>query len=160
MYLKKYDLKGRLAVVTGGSQGIGFACVEALIEAGAKVVLTDVNDEAVARGCEKLADKGEAVSGHTMDVTDTSAVHGLAEKLRSDGNPADILICNAGIAQAGLPVEEMDDAAWHRMIDINLTGVFRCCRAFGKVMLEKGNGTIVNIGSMSGDIVNLPQEQA
>src|SRR5690606_2865759 len=80
--------------------------------------------------------------------------------LAQEGRTADILVCNAGIAQAGTPSEAMSDADWLRMIDVNLNGVFRCCRSFGRLMLEKGSGSIVNIGSMSGSIVNRPQEQA
>ncbi len=71
----------------------------------------------------------------------------------------DVLVNNAGIAISFIPAEVMDDASWHKVLDVNLNGVFYCCRAFGKSMLARGQGVIVNVGSMSADIVNYPQEQ-
>ncbi len=160
MYLKKFALDGRTAVVTGAGQGIGLACAEALSEAGAAVVLTDISEERCENGRLALEARGRRVETRVLDVTDSASVDHVAEALAASGRSADILVCNAGIAQAGLPVESMSDADWLRMIDINLTGVFRCCRAFGRLMLEKGSGTIVNVGSMSGTIVNRPQAQS
>jgi len=160
MYLEKFDLSGRTALVTGGSQGIGLACVEALCEAQAKVILTDISAEAVEIGKTHLANKGYQVNGRVMDVTDSAAIETVATDLEAAETPIDILICNAGIAQAGIAGEEMDDSDWLRMMDVNLNGVFRCCRTFGRSMVARRSGTIVNIGSMSGDIVNVPQQQA
>lgn len=160
MYLQKFDLAGRVAVVTGAGQGIGLSCAEALAEAGAKVVLTDISQQRCDSGAEALGKRGLAVETRLLDVTDSEGVARVADELAARGTPADILVCNAGIAQAGTAVEAMSDADWGRMIDINLTGVFRCCRAFGRHMLEKGSGSIVSIGSMSGTIVNRPQQQA
>lgn len=159
MYLQKFDLTGRVAVVTGAGQGIGLACAEALCEAGADVVLTDISAERCESGRAALASGGHAVRTDVLDVTNSLSVARVADGMASDGRPADILVCNAGIAQAGLPSEELDDADWVRMIDINLSGVFRCCRSFGRHMLAKGSGSIVNVGSMSGVIVNRPQMQ-
>ena len=79
----------------------------------------------------------------------------MAEKGR-----VDILVCNAGIARSETPAEDVTDEHWLNVIDVNLNGVFWCCRAFGKPMLAAGRGSIVNIGSMSGIIVNKPQQQA
>jgi NAD(P)-dependent dehydrogenase (short-subunit alcohol dehydrogenase family) len=160
MYLEKFGLKGRVAVVTGAGQGIGLACAEALCEAGAEVVVTDMSVERCEAGRAALQAKGYAVETGLLDVTDTASVDSIARELADKGRAADILVCNAGIAQAGIPSEDMADADWDRMIDINLSGVFRSCRAFGKQMLAKGGGSIVTIGSMSGTIVNRPQVQA
>lgn len=160
MYLKKFNLNGRIALVTGGGQGIGLSCVEALCEAGATVILTDIGAETIENGTSYLANKGYQVNGRIMDVTDSAAIEVVAADLDSKGTPIDILVCNAGIAQAGVAGEEMDDSDWLRMIDVNLNGVFRCCRTFGRSMVARQTGTIVNIGSMSGDIVNLPQQQS
>jgi NAD(P)-dependent dehydrogenase (short-subunit alcohol dehydrogenase family) len=79
----------------------------------------------------------------------------MAEKGR-----VDILVCNAGIARSQTPAEEVTDEHWLNVIDVNLNGVFWCCRAFGKHMLAAGRGSIINLGSMSGFIVNKPQQQA
>lgn len=160
MYLEKFGLKGRVAVVTGAGQGIGLACAEALCEAGAELVLTDMSTERCEAGREALQAKGYKIETGLLDVADSTSVNRIADGLAERGKVADILVCNAGIAQAGVPSEDMADADWDRMIDVNLSGTFRSCRAFGKHMLAKGGGSIITIGSMSGTIVNRPQLQA
>ncbi len=159
MYLQKFDLSGRVALVTGAGQGIGLACAEALCEAGAHVVLTDISTERSEAGRAALAAKGYSVEADVIDIGDSASVNAVADRLASAGRAADILVANAGIAQAGVPGEDLSDADWERMININLNGAFRSCRAFGKHMLAKGKGSIVTIGSMSGAIVNRPQQQ-
>jgi NAD(P)-dependent dehydrogenase (short-subunit alcohol dehydrogenase family) len=159
MYLQKFDLSGRVAVVTGAGQGIGLACAEALGEAGAHVVVTDISAERSEAGRAALAAKGYSVEADVIDIGDSASVNAVADRLASAGRAADILVANAGIAQAGVPGEDLSDADWERMININLNGAFRSCRAFGKHMLAKGKGSIVTIGSMSGTIVNRPQQQ-
>ncbi len=153
-YGAKLHLDGRLALVTGAGQGIGAAVAEALAATGAEVVCTDrLRDSAEATAAALMA-LGYRARAEVLDVTDTAAIDALAATLP----PLDILVCNAGIV-SNTPAEEMTDAEWDRVIGVNLTGVFRCCRGFGRRMLEAGRGAIVNIGSMSGDIVNVPQPQ-
>ena len=156
MYLQKYDLKGRVAVVTGGGQAIGLACVEALAEAGAKVVIADYNEKAAEDGRDAMKAKGYACDVALVDVTDAKGVEALADKL----GKVDILVNNAGIARSEIPAERMEDERWLNVLDVNLNGTFWCCRSFGKRMLGAGKGAIVNVGSMSGFIVNRPQEQS
>ncbi|HET9070233.1 MAG TPA: SDR family NAD(P)-dependent oxidoreductase [Amaricoccus sp.] len=153
-YRAKLDLTGRLALVTGAGQGIGAAVAEALASTGAEVVCTDRVRAAAESTASALVAAGHAARAETLDVTDIAAIDALAAALP----PLDILVCNAGIV-SNVPAEEMTDAEWDRVIGVNLTGVFRCCRGFGRRMIEAGRGSIVNIGSMSGDIVNLPQPQ-
>lgn len=160
MYLEKFRLDGRIAVVTGAARGIGFATAEALSEAGATVVIADMDGAGAAKSAEVLKAQGRKADSITLDVTDPRAVEAVqAEIVRRHGR-VDVLVNNAGIAISFRPAETMDDATWNKVIDVNLNGVFWCCRAFGKAMLEQGTGTIVNVGSMSADIVNYPQEQA
>jgi NAD(P)-dependent dehydrogenase (short-subunit alcohol dehydrogenase family) len=156
MYLEKYDLKGRLAVVTGGGQAIGLACVEALAEAGARVVIADYNEKIAEDGRDAMKAKGYACDVAVVDVTDAKGIEALADKL----GKVDILVNNAGIARSEIPAEKMEDERWLNVLDVNLNGTFWCCRSFGKRMLGAGKGAIVNVGSMSGFIVNRPQEQA
>jgi NAD(P)-dependent dehydrogenase (short-subunit alcohol dehydrogenase family) len=156
MYLEKYNLKGRVAVVTGGGQAIGLACVEALAEAGAKVVIADYNEKIAEDGRDAMKAKGYACDVAVVDVTDAKGIEALANKLGT----VDILVNNAGIARSEIPAEKMEDERWLNVLDVNLNGTFWCCRSFGKRMLNAGKGAIVNVGSMSGFIVNRPQEQS
>jgi NAD(P)-dependent dehydrogenase (short-subunit alcohol dehydrogenase family) len=155
MYLEKFRLDGKVAVVTGAARGIGFATCEALAEAGATVVITDMDVAGAANAAAAIG--GDFLE---LDVTNPRAVEAAqAEIIRRHGK-VDILVNNAGIAISFKPAETMDDYTWNKVIDVNLNGVFWCCRAFGKAMLERGHGTIINVGSMSADIVNYPQEQS
>jgi NAD(P)-dependent dehydrogenase (short-subunit alcohol dehydrogenase family) len=160
MYLEKLRLDGRPALVTGGGQAIGLACVEALAEAGAKVVIADINPAIAEEGRDAMRKKGHAVEIALMDVTKPDQVTEVADKIVKQHGRIDILVNNAGIARSETPAETVTDEHWLNVIDVNLNGTFWCCRAFGRHMLEAKSGSIVNIGSMSGFIVNKPQEQA
>jgi NAD(P)-dependent dehydrogenase (short-subunit alcohol dehydrogenase family) len=160
MYLEKFRLAGKTAVVTGGGQGIGLASVEALAEAGAKVVIADRDAKVAAQGQASLKTKGYDVEIADMDVTKSAQVALVAAQLVKRHGKIDILVNNAGIARSETPAETVTDEHWLNVIDVNLNGTFWCCREFGKHMLAAKSGTIVNIGSMSGFIVNKPQEQA
>jgi NAD(P)-dependent dehydrogenase (short-subunit alcohol dehydrogenase family) len=160
MYLEKFRLAGKTAVVTGGGQGIGLASVEALAEAGAKVVIADRDAKVAAQGQASLKVKGYDVEIVDMDVTNSGQVAAVAAQLVARHGKVDILVNNAGIARSETPAETVADEHWLNVIDVNLNGTFWCCREFGKHMLAAKSGTIVNIGSMSGFIVNKPQEQS
>ena len=160
MYLDKFRLSDRIAVVTGAARGIGLATAEALAEAGARVVLTDMNRDLLDAAVANLSAKGRAVEGELLDVTDSGAAQRVNDAVVARHGRVDILVNNAGIAISNHPAESMTDDVWNKVIDVNLNGLFWCCRAFGKGMLERGGGSIVNVGSMSGFIVNRPQEQA
>jgi NAD(P)-dependent dehydrogenase (short-subunit alcohol dehydrogenase family) len=160
MYLDKFKLTDKIAVVTGAARGIGYAAVEAFCEAGATVVLTDINAELLEKAVSDLKAKGFKVEGEQLDVTDVERVKAVHDAILARHGRVDVLVNNAGIAISNHPAETMADEVWNKVIDVNLNGVFWCCRAFGKTMLERGIGSIVNVGSMSGFIVNRPQEQA
>ncbi|HKU07226.1 MAG TPA: SDR family oxidoreductase [Bradyrhizobium sp.] len=155
MYLEKFKLGGKTAVVTGGGQGIGLACVEALAEAGARVVIADRDAKVAETARDEMRRKGYDTRIVDMDVTNSRRVTEVADQL----GKVDILVNNAGIARSETPAETVTDEHWLNVIDVNLNGTFWCCRSFGKRMLEARAGTIVNVGSMSGFIVNKPQEQ-
>lgn len=160
MYLEKFRLDGRVAFVTGGASGIGWCAADALAEAGAKVVIADLTQDALDRSIASLADKGHAVEGVIMDVTDSARVAEVADDVAARHGRIDILANNAGIALSEIDAEDMTDERWLKVLDVNLNGTFWCARAFGRHMLAKGSGAIVNVGSMSGFIVNRPQGQA
>ena len=160
MYHEKLRLDGRTALVTGGGQAIGLACVEALAEAGAQMIIADINPAIAAEGRDAMKQKGHAVDIAVMDVTKPGRVTEVADDVVKKHGRIDILVNNAGIARSETPAETVTDEHWLNVIDVNLNGTFWCCRAFGRHMLDARSGSIVNIGSMSGFIVNKPQEQA
>ncbi len=158
-YLEKLSLEDKVAVVTGGGRNIGFACAEALAEAGASIVIAELSEETGREAAWSLRSKGYQADFRQLDVTDPDAVEACAETVHATHGQIDILVANAGIASHH-PSEEMPNEAWLKVIDINLNGVYWCNRAFGKRMLDTGSGAIVNIGSMSGVIANKPQLQS
>jgi len=160
MYLEKLKLDGKVAVVTGGGQGIGAACATALGEAGAIVVVAEVRPDR-AEGC--VADLRQLdVEAHAavLDVTQSTDVDRVAAESAERFGRVDILVNNAGVAISDVPAEETSDDHWRFHMNVNLDGLFWCCRAFGRLMLQQGAGAIVNVGSMSGFIVNKPQPQS
>ncbi|HVZ01925.1 MAG TPA: SDR family oxidoreductase [Dongiaceae bacterium] len=160
MYLEMFKLDGRVALVTGGGRAIGLACVQALAEAGAKVIIADFDAKVAAEGQAEMKKKGHDVETVLMDVTKTDQVNRVADDVVKRHGKIDILVNNAGIARSETPAETVADEHWLNVIDVNLNGTFWCCRAFGRHMLARKSGAIVNIGSMSGFIVNKPQEQS
>ena len=143
MYLGKLRLDGRVAFVTGGAQGIGKASAEALAEAGATVITGDLSGADI-----------------NLDVRDSRRVTEVADAIAREHGRIDILVNNAGIARSETAAEEVEDEHWLSVLDVNLNGTFWCARAFGRHMLSAGQGAIVNVGSMSGLIVNRPQPQS
>lgn len=139
------DLTGEIAVVVGASQGIGEAIAQTLAAAGARVVATS-RDGATA---ERLATSlGEGHVGLALDVRSTESVDAAAASVVASLGTPSILVNNAGINHIG-PAESFTDEQWGEVIDVNLTGFFRSCRAFGGLMLTAGRGSIVNISSLS-----------
>lgn len=160
MYLEKLRLDGRTAFVTGGAQGIGLATAEALAEAGARVTIADRDAAALDEAVASLAAKSHAVFTQSLDVTDSAAVDAAAQAMIEREGRIDILINNAGIARSETAAEDVADEHWRHVLDVNLNGSFWCARAFGRHMLAAESGSIVNVGSMSGFIVNRPQPQS
>ncbi|MCP3728820.1 SDR family oxidoreductase [Sphingomonas sp. MG17] len=160
MYLDRFRLDGRAAFITGGAQGIGYCVAEALAEAGARVTIGDRDARAIEAARRALGEKGYEVAGIPLDVTDSAAVTGAADALAASAGRIDILVNNAGIARSETPAEDVADEHWLNVLDVNLNGSFWCARAFGRHMLAQGSGSIVNVGSMSGFIVNRPQPQS
>ncbi|SDR53618.1 NAD(P)-dependent dehydrogenase, short-chain alcohol dehydrogenase family [Rhizobiales bacterium GAS191] len=160
MYLDKLRLDGRVAIVTGAGQGIGAACAQALGEAGATVVIAEILPERVEASLASLRQAGITAHGLSLDVTKSRDVDAAAETIAKTHGRIDILVNNAGVAKSDVRAEDVSDQHWRFHMDINLDGLFWCCRAFGTRMLAQGKGSIVNIGSMSGFIVNKPQPQS
>ncbi len=157
--LERFSLKGRVAVVTGGGQGIGRAFAHGLGEAGAAVAIADISMDGAQEVVAELKAKGIDALAIKTDVTKPDSAQAMVDAIMKQWGKLTIGVNNAGIGQ-WVPSEEMSEADWTRMMDINLKGVFLCAQAEAKVMLKAGYGKIINTASMSGSIVNTPQDQA
>jgi NAD(P)-dependent dehydrogenase (short-subunit alcohol dehydrogenase family) len=159
MYQERLRLDGEVAVVTGAGRGIGLACAEALGEAGARIVAIEPEAAAAEEAVRHLAVRGITAEAIAGDVTDSGRMTAIADDLASRGMAATVLVNNAGVGQSGIASEDVTDADWLRIMDVNVNGLFWCSRAFGRHMVRARRGSIVNLGSMSGTIANRPQPQ-
>lgn len=148
------NLSGKSALITGGAQGIGLATARMLVDLGAAVTIADRAESPGARAASELGANFAAV-----DVTSTADVDAAVAGVTDRHGRLDIAVNCAGI-KYGAPGEELDDEAWARAFDVNAAGVMRASRAAGRAMLEAGHGSIVNVASISGTVVNVPQWQA
>jgi len=143
--MNQIDLEGRVAVVTGGAQGIGYATCERLLRSGATVVIWDIDSARLDAACKALAALGPA-SGAVVELTDDASVAAAAAQCRR----IDILVNNAGITGGNATTWELDPAVWRRVIEVNLVGPYLTCRHVVPCMLAQGYGRIVNIASVAG----------
>jgi gluconate 5-dehydrogenase len=144
-----FDLTGRVAIVTGGSRGLGQEMAEALAEAGASLMLCARREQWLTPALEELRARGFRVEGRTCDVTDQQQVQAVVDATLAIYNRADILINNAGISWGERP-ETMALEQWKRVLDTNLTGAFLFAQSAGREMLKAGAGSIINIASVAG----------
>jgi 3-oxoacyl-[acyl-carrier protein] reductase len=143
------DLAGRRAVITGGAQGIGFAVAERLLDSGAVVSLWDMDEALLKSAGNALAAKG-AVSLVTVNVAEPESTEGaVAESTKAMGG-VDIMVACAGIAGPTMPSWEYPVDDWKRVIDVDLNGVYYCCRAVLPAMIAQDYGRIVNVASIAG----------
>lgn len=145
-----FDLTGQTAIVTGAGQGIGAGIAKRLSRAGATVAIADRNRESAKTCAEELNAAGQTAFAVETDVADPGSVRQAVERVLAKQGRIHVLVCNAGIAGKALPAWEQADQDWQAVIDINLSGVFYCCRAVLPTMLEHGYGRIVNIASLAG----------
>ena len=154
--LTRFKLDGKVALITGGTRGIGLATARALGDAGARLFICSRNDgEEVERTLSAL---GYDATFIAADLTDPSAPAAIIADVLERSGRLDILINNAGVALGG-DSAEFSDEDWQRVMSLNVDAVFRCCRAAIPAMRAQGGGAIVNVGSMSGIASNIPQNQ-
>ncbi len=144
------ELPGRVAIVTGGAQSIGFVIAESLAQAGARVLIADREKDRAEEAAAKLRAAGHDAAAHTVDVAEDEQVRDLVAQTLKTYGQIDILVNNAGITGDSVPLWEQTNANWQRVLDINLTGVFYTCRAVIGPMRERRRGAIVNIASIAG----------
>jgi NAD(P)-dependent dehydrogenase (short-subunit alcohol dehydrogenase family) len=157
--IDKFSLKNQVGVVTGGGQGLGKVFSRAFAEAGADVVVAELNHETGPETAKEVKKMGRNSLFVETDVTSRLSVEAMVEKTLDRFGRLDFIMNNAGIVK-WCPAEDVTENDCKAVIDVNLNGVFYCCQAAAKQMIKQKSGRIINIASMSGYIVNRPQPQA
>jgi NAD(P)-dependent dehydrogenase (short-subunit alcohol dehydrogenase family) len=159
MSLDVFKLEGRVALITGGNRGLGFAMAKALAEAGASVIVTSRQEERAMKSATTLAEiTGQHTMGIAVDMTETAQIETMIQSVVKEFGRIDILVNNAGI-NIRKPVEELDEASWDLIQDTNLKAPFLCSRVAARYMKEQRYGRIINLSSMLG-LVALPERSA
>ncbi|HUX14513.1 MAG TPA: glucose 1-dehydrogenase [Spirochaetia bacterium] len=156
--LERFSLAGRVALVTGAGQGIGRAYSHALGEAGAAVAVVDISLSAAEEVAAELSGKHIEAIAIKADVTDPVQIDKMVDTVRKKWGMLTIGVNNAGIGQ-WMNAEEVTPEIWQKIMHLNLDGVMYCAQAEARVMMKAGYGKIINTASMSGHIVNMPQNQ-
>ena len=146
-----FDLSGKIALVTGGSYGIGYAIAKGLSNAGAKIVFNDINEELVNKGLAAYKADGIDAKGYVCDVTDEKAVNDFISKVETEVGTIDILVNNAGIIKR-IPMCDMSAEDFRKVIDVDLNAPFIVSKAVIPSMIKKGHGKIINICSMMSEL--------
>jgi len=149
--MQAFSLKGKTALITGASYGIGFAIATGLAEAGANIAFNDINQELVDNGLAAYKAAGIAAKGYVCDVTDEGAVQALVAAIEKDIAPIDILVNNAGIIRR-VPMHEMEEQVFRQVIDIDLIAPFIVAKAVLPGMMDRGRGKIINICSLTSEL--------
>ena len=149
--MEMFSLKGKVALVTGGSYGIGYAIAKGMNEAGAAIAFCDINEELVQKGLASYEADGISAKGYVCDVTDEAAVQALVKKIEADLGTVDILVNNAGIIKR-IPMLEMSAEDFRKVVDVDLNAPFICAKAVLPGMIQKGHGKIINICSMMSEL--------
>ncbi len=153
-----FKLTGKVALVTGGRAGIGVSLARALAEAEAQVVIAARDIEGCRAAAAEITAGGGRATAVPLDVTDRGQIEALVRDVGAQLGPIDILVNNAGVCYHRAAIDVPDDE-WHHVFDVNVHGLWYCSQTIGRTMVERRAGVIINIGSMSANIVNRPQFQ-
>jgi len=149
--IEQFSLKGKIALITGASYGIGFAIAKSYAEAGATIVFNDINQDLVNKGIEAYRQVGIEAHGYVCDVTDEDGIQAMVKQIEQEVGIIDILVNNAGIIRR-VPMCEMSAADFRKVIDIDLNAPFIVSKAVIPSMIKKGHGKIINICSMMSEL--------
>ena len=155
-----FDLKGRVAIVTGAARGIGKEIAVAFAEVGARVVIADIAFEAAEAVAKTLQDRGFDAIALAVDVSSEAAVQTMVDNTISKFETIDVLVNNAARGGGPASVEALSLEDWNSVIMVNLTSVFLCCREVGNIMIEKKRGSIVNISSVEALVARAYKDEA
>jgi gluconate 5-dehydrogenase len=150
-FLQNFSLKGKIALVTGASYGIGYSIAKGMADAGATIVFNDINQDLVDKGIAAYKADGITAHGYVCDVTDEKAVNELVAKIEKEVGVIDILVNNAGIIKR-IPMVEMSAEDFRKVIDVDLNAPFIVSKAVIPAMIKKGHGKIINICSMMSEL--------
>lgn len=142
------ELTGKTAVVIGGTSGIGLTLALGLADAGANVIATGRRADLVREASTAIAERGRRTLDFPCDVTERSSVQALHDAIAKNIGPVDILLNSAGVTKRQ-PTLDVTDEDWNRIIEVNLNGVLRACQVFGRSMVQRGYGRIINIASLT-----------
>lgn len=151
MSMNLFDLTGKVALVTGGSYGIGYSIALGLAQSGATITFNDINQDLVDKGIEAYKAEGVTAHGYVCDVTDENGVNELVATIEKEVGVIDILVNNAGIIKR-IPMIEMSAKDFRQVIDVDLNAPFICAKAVIPAMIKKGGGKIINICSMMSEL--------
>lgn len=149
--LNDFSLKGKIALITGASYGIGFAIARAFSSAGAEIVFNDIKQELVDKGLKAYEEEGIKAHGYVCDVTDENAVNEFIKKVEKEVGVIDILVNNAGIIKR-IPMLDMKAEDFRKVVDVDLNAPFIVSKAVIPGMIKKGHGKIINICSMMSEL--------
>ena len=158
-YLDKFNLKSKVCLVTGGAGGIGEEICKAFLDAGASVILADIDEKKIKHTTKKLSKKNKSIHSYKLDATSQKSIVSLKSKVIKKFNKIDVLVNAIGICR-NKDAAKVSKEEWDEVININVNSMFYLCREFGKLFIKRRRGCIVNIGSNSGLIVDRPQPQA
>jgi NAD(P)-dependent dehydrogenase (short-subunit alcohol dehydrogenase family) len=158
--LDRFSLRGRVAVITGANRGLGRTLAGAFAEAGADIGLLARSADSLGPVAEEVTAHGRRVATAPCEVTSPARVQSAVVAIENELGPIDIWVNNAGITYWGPTLAAETWTGWQEIMDTNAGGVFHCSQAVGRRMAARGRGSIVNVGSISGLIVNRPQAQA
>ena len=151
MDLSAFDLKGKVALITGGAHGIGFSIAEGMAKCGATICFNCSSEASLEKGLAAYKAAGIDAHGYAADVSDEDAVNAMVAKIKAEVGPVDILVNNAGLMKR-VPMVEMSHADFMRVIDVHVGGAFNCSKAVLPDMMEKHEGKIINICSMMSEL--------
>lgn len=150
---KEFSLKNKVAIITGGARGLGRAIAEAYVSAGANLLIADIDKTTAIETSNDLSGKGPEVKALSVDISDEMSVNEMVDAALKHFGKIDILVNNAAIAGGEPAPEKLEKEYWDKIMAVDLTGTFLCCKAVGNHMIERKQGKIINMASISGMVV-------